>query len=129
MGAAKCMCPYFCCVELVFLGLMIAIFTNIGAVDETTEKFEYGTLTDLVLDWQTGFVEDIKVFDKDDARRAPEGYEPLFTVTFPGSYRACNCLGIFSKWIEGENMVNMGDCSNNQTVYGCSQDIGYPSVV
>jgi hypothetical protein len=39
-----------------------------------------------------------------------------------GTTIGCDCLGIWSQWITGDNQMNYGDvCTYNQTYYGCLQ--------
>jgi len=48
--------------------------------------------------------------------------EIVLSRHFYGSDLGCDCLGIYSQWITGQNSMNQGeDCSYNQTRYGCLQ--------
>ena len=66
---------------------------------------------------------DLKVVQDD---YCPDDYpENTYGRRYYGAGLACDCLGVYSQWITGENRMNLNErCDYNQTYYGC--DDTYP---
>ena len=90
--------------------------------DDASELTSYSTafMNQVALDWNSNMIGDIAVTT--DTYCPDDHPEIVYSRRFYGSGIACDCLGIYSEWITGENEMNLGDeCSYNQTYYGCIQ--------
>ena len=70
-------------------------------------------------DWQKEPFTELKVVD---TNTCGQGFEPVYEKTFYGLDVACDCLGIFDRWIPYDNtfILESRGCIYNETRAGCT---------
>ena len=101
--------------------LFVAIYCQdwtSNASDNST--YPTGFMNQIAGDWNSTMLNDLSVVMDD---YCPDDYpEITYSRRFYGAGIACDCLGIYSQWITGQNRMNLNEvCSYNQTRYGCLQ--------
>ena len=79
-----------------------------------------GFMNQVAADWQSPPLTDIQVTT--NTYCPTDAQTIVFGRHWYGSNIGCDCLGIYSEWITGQNsMVRGAECTYNQTRYGCDQ--------
>ena len=87
-------------------------FERVG-IDQLTNVYAMGR------DWQKEPFTELKVVD---TNTCGQGFEPVYEKTFYGLDVACDCLGIFDRWIPYDNtfILESRGCIYNETRAGCT---------
>ena len=69
-------------------------------------------------DWQRKPYSELSVTETNNCET---GYEPVYEKIFYGMDVACDCLGIYDRWIEYDNsfIEDQRGCEYNETRAGC----------
>lgn len=117
-NGAACLAVYFIVNGAIFLAAGIACNTWTKEASSLS-TYPTGFMNQVSADWTSPWLTDLMVTS--DTTCPASFPTETYGRHYYGNDLACDCLGIYSQWITGDNRMNLGErCSYNQTLYGCA---------
>ena len=109
--------------KLIFIIVMvIALYLSINVIQNFSIKFDL--LSQIIDEFQMGYIEDIKPANKTNNNNCPKSYEPLFSNFFwPGTYQGCGCFKGNSYEFSLGNCPKISNCFQVEETFQRKMDV------